>query len=372
MRYIISGGGTGGHIYPALAIFDELKKRDPSGEFLYVGTPDGLERDLATRAGYDYKPVRVKGLPRSVNKESIKTGIELLKGLGDANKILKSFKPDIVIGTGGYVAFPIVFLAQRKGIKTLLQESNAFPGKVNRILAKKAQGIAIAFEDAKEKLSSDKCFLAGNPIRPDFLEIDRNQSRKELGIGEEEKLILSFGGSGGQESINDSIIGILEKEDIKYRLIHITGKSHHEQFLNTLKEKEIKINSNVEILDYSHELPKLLGSSDLAILSSSAISLAEVSALGIPSILIPKAYTADNHQEYNARSFEKAGASKMILEENLNYKTLMENLKEILEDKTKMKKMGECARILSKPNSTEIIVDKIISIIKWFNEEEKA
>lgn len=371
MRYLITGGGTGGHIYPALAILDELKRRDPDGEFLYVGTPHGLEKELALRAGYDYKTVRVKGLPRSISFDSIKTGIELLKGLLDANKILKTFKPDIVIGTGGYVAFPVVFLAQRKNIKTLIQESNAFPGKVNRILAKKANGIAIAFEDAKKRLSSNNCFLSGNPIRPEFIDVNREASRHELGINEDEKVILSFGGSGGQESINDSILGIIENnKNLSFRLIHITGRPHYNQFMDSLKDKKIDLEENIEILDYSHDIPKLLASSDLAILSSSAISLAEVSVLGIPSILIPKAYTADNHQEYNARAFESAGASTVFLENELNSENLLKSILNIIDNETKMKKMGECAKILSKPNSTELIVDKIISIIKWLDEEE--
>lgn len=365
MKYLISGGGTGGHIYPALAILDELKRRDPNGDFLYVGTPQGLEKELTTLAGYKYETVRVKGLPRSVSLDSLKTGAELLKGLFDANKILNRFKPDIVIGTGGYVAFPVVFLAQQKGIKTLLQESNAFPGKVNRILAKKANGIAISFEEAKNRLNSNNSFIAGNPIRKDFFDANKAELREKLGIKEEEKLILSFGGSGGQESINNAIIGIIQSNtNFKYRLIHITGRSHYNDFMSILNDKKVDICENIEIMDYSHEMINLLASSDLAILSSSAISLAEISALGIPSILIPKAYTADNHQEYNARAFENAGASKVFLEDELTSENLLDTIIDILENETKMKKMGECAKILSNPNSTEIIVDKIFSIIK--------
>lgn len=364
MKYIISGGGTGGHIYPALAIFDELKKRDPEGEFLYVGTRDGLEKELAYRAGYDYASVRVRGLPRSISIESLKTGIELIKGLIDANKILKEFEPDVVIGTGGYVAFPIVFLAQLKGIKTVLQEANAFPGKVNRLLARKADAIAIAFKETGDRLQNDNIFMSGNPIRPEFLKIGKTESRKELGIAEDEKLVLSFGGSGGQESINEVILGILSEKDFKYRLIHITGRNYFQKFLNKLREKSINLNRRIEILDYSHEIPKLLSACDLAILSSSAISIAEVSVLGTPSILIPKSYTADNHQEYNARSCENVGASKMILEKDLTPQSLYQAIEEILEDDIKMKKMGECAKIHSNPKSTEVIVDRILALIK--------
>lgn len=365
MRYMVSGGGTGGHIYPALAIFDELKRRDPEGEFLYVGTPNGLEKELATRAGYDYETVRVMGMPRNISIKSLRSGIELLKGLKDAKKIIKKFKPDIVIGTGGYVSFPVLFISQRRGIKTLVQEQNAFPGKANRVLAKNADIVAIAFEDAKKRLDTDKTILSGNPIRPEFNNVNKKESRKNLGIKEDEKLILSFGGSGGQESINDAIVEVIKKiNGTKYNLIHITGRPHYDGFIKELEKKDIICEDNINILDYSHEIPKLLSAADLSILSSSAISLAEVSVLGVPSILIPKEYTADNHQEYNAIAFENAGASKMILEKDLNGVILYNSIVDILEDQSKMQKMSDCAKIFSKPNSTELIVDKIFEIIK--------
>lgn len=365
MRYMVSGGGTGGHIYPALAIFDELKRRDPDGDFLYVGTPNGLEKELATRAGYNYGTVRVMGMPRNISIKSFRSGIELLKGLKDAKKLIKKFKPDIVIGTGGYVSFPVLFISQRRGIKTLVQEQNAFPGKANRVLAKKADIVAIAFEDAKKRLETDKILLSGNPIRPEFNKVSKKESRNSLDIKEDERLILSFGGSGGQESINDAIIEVIEKiNGTRYNLVHITGRSHYEKFIGDLKARNISCKDNIKILDYSHEIPKLLSAADLSILSSSAISLAEVSVLGVPSILIPKAYTADNHQEYNAIAFENAGASKMILEKDLNGEILYNNIIDILDDQSKMQKMSDCAKIFSKPNSTELIVDKIFEIIK--------
>lgn len=363
---MISGGGTGGHIYPALAIFDQLKKEDERGKFLYVGTPNGLEKELATRAGYDYETVRVMGMPRNASLKSLKSASVLLQGLADANRILKKFKPDIVIGTGGYVSFPVLFMAQRKGIKTLVQEQNAFPGKANRILSKKADGVAIAFKEAKDRIDSHKWFLSGNPIRPEFLNVDRLESRKELGIKENEKMILSFGGSGGQESINDALIEIFKNQpNFKYKLYHITGRSHYNSFINRIKDENILLNDNIKLLDYSHEIPKILSAADLSILSSSAMSLAEVSVLGIPSILIPKEYTADNHQEYNARAFEKAGASYVFLEKELNGNDLYNSIVKILEDERIMLKMKECAKILSRPNSTEIIVENIFKLIKW-------
>ncbi|MDO5028375.1 MAG: undecaprenyldiphospho-muramoylpentapeptide beta-N-acetylglucosaminyltransferase [Bacillota bacterium] len=370
MKYLISGGGTGGHIYPALAILDEIKTKDPEAEFLYVGRRQGLEKELAQRAGYAYKAVRIKGLPRRLNLDSLKTAIALFQGIHDARKIIKDFKPDIVIGTGGYVSFPAVFVAQQKGIPTVLQEANAFPGKVNRILSKKADGIALAFEEAKNRLkSADKAFISGNPIRPEFLSVDKKSARQKFSIKEGEKLILSFGGSGGQESINDALIEIFQKplkED--YRFIHITGRDYYQEFLDQIKEKNIKLTDQVTILDYSHQIPDLLGAADVAILSSSAISLAEVACVGLASILIPKTYTADNHQEYNARAFESAGASLLILEKDLNGQKLIQAISSIVDDQEKMQKMAKCAKILSKPNSTKDIVENIFRLLREKND----
>lgn len=366
MKYLISGGGTGGHIYPALSILDQLKTKDPNGEFLYVGRRQGLEKELAEKAGYNYKSVRIKGLPRKINVESVKTGIVLMEGLVDARKIIKSFKPDVVVGTGGYVCFPLVFMAQKMGIKTFLQESNAFPGKVNRILSKDANGIFISFEDAKKRFKrQDNLIFTGNPIRPEFSTIKKDESRKELGIASDEKFILSFGGSGGQESINDALIEIFRdyKDQYKWNHIHITGKDYYKEFIDKLSEERVELGSNIKILDYSHNIPKLLSAADIAILSSSAISLAEVSAVGVASILIPKEYTADNHQEYNAKAFENAGASKMILEKDLDGKILFETINSIISDESLMQNMNKCAKILSKPNSTELIVENILKLI---------
>lgn len=365
MRYLITGGGTGGHIYPALAILDEIKTKDPQAQFLYVGRRQGLEKELATKAGYNYKAVRIKGLPRRINLDSFKTGVALLQGIHDARKIIKDFKPDIVIGTGGYVSFPAVYVAQRKNIPTMLQEANAFPGKVNRILSKRAKGVALAFPEAKSRLNTDKTFVCGNPIRPDFLHVDKSASRKKFGIKDGEKLILSFGGSGGQESINDALVEIFQgklKED--YRFIHITGRDYYKEFLDQLKEKNISLSDQIKILDYSHEIPDLLAAADVGILSSSAISLAEVACVGLPSILIPKTYTADNHQEFNARAFESAGASEVILEKDLDGKKLLASISSIVDDQEKMQKMGKCAKILSKPNSTKDIVENIFRLLK--------
>lgn len=358
MKYILSGGGTGGHIYPALAIGEEIKKKDKTAKILYVGKKDSLEEELAEKYGFEFKGIDISGLPRKkLNKDTVITIFNLLKGLNQSGKILKEFKPHIVIGTGGYVCAPIVFKAQQYNIKTVVQEQNAYPGKTNRILAKKADMVFINFKEAEKYLDNQNIIYTGNPIRDDFSHIDREKSRRELGILDDEKFVFSFGGSGGQESTNDAMIEILNKyEKLPFKLVHITGREHYEDFMKRI----VKLPSNVEIYDYTHKVSDYLASSDLVIASSSAMTLAEISAVGLASILIPKAYTAGNHQYFNAKSYSDMGASEVIEEKDLNSEKLYNNILDILEDKNKLQKMKENSRKLASPGAVSQIVDNMI------------
>lgn len=365
MKVILSGGGTGGHIYPALAIAEELRDRVENIEILYVGKKDSLEEELAKRNSIDFAPIRVKGLPRKkINKDSFLSIFELIKGLGDAGKILKNFKPNIVIGTGGYVCAPILLKAQSKGVPTLIQEQNAYPGKANRLIAKKVNSIAISFEEARKYFPEDRHILfTGNPIRKEFKSLDKEKALEELGFSEEEPLILSLGGSGGQESTNEAILEMMENQpNIPFRVIHITGKAHYDEFL-----KRMPKNYNEEkyiIQDYSHEIPNLLQVSSLVIASSSAMTLAEISATRNPSILIPKAYTAGNHQWHNAKSYENKGAALVIEESELNGNLLFEKINSILENTELRDKMSKETMKLGDVEAVSKIVDEIIRLGK--------
>ncbi len=365
MRYILSGGGTGGHIYPALAIGEEIKKQDEEAEILYVGKKDSLEEELADKYKFEFKGIDISGLPRKkLNKDTVITFFNLMKGLRECNKIIDDFKPDIVIGTGGYVCAPIVFKAQQKKIKTVVQEQNAYPGKTNKILAKKADYVFINFMEAKKYLNNDNIIFTGNPIRDVFSHIDRKKSREKLNIKDNEKFVFSFGGSGGQESTNDAILEILNnKSDLPFKLTHVTGRDHYDYFMG----KAENIPENVEILDYTHKVYDYLSSADLVIASSSAMTLAEISALGVASILIPKAYTAGNHQYYNAMSYSNMGASAVIEEKDLNGETLLKEIEEILDNDDERNKMADNSKKLASPDAVSKIVD---IILKWFYEKD--
>lgn len=365
MRYILSGGGTGGHIYPALAIGEEIKKQDKEADILYVGKKDSLEEELANKYNFEFKGIDISGLPRKkLNKDTVITFFNLMKGLRECNKIINDFKPDIVIGTGGYVCAPIVFKAQQKKIKTAVQEQNAYPGKTNKILAKKADYVFINFMEAKKYLDNENIIFTGNPIRDVFSHIDRKKSRDKLNIKDNEKFVFSFGGSGGQESTNDAILEILNnKNDLPFKLTHVTGRDHFDYFMG----KAENIPDNVEILDYTHKVYDYLSSADLVIASSSAMTLAEISALGIASILIPKAYTAGNHQYYNAMSYSNMGASAVIEEKDLNGETLLKEIEKILDNDDERNKMADNSKKLASPDAVSKIVD---IILKWFYEKD--
>lgn len=364
MKYILSGGGTGGHIYPALAIGEEIKKQDKEAKILYVGKRNSLEEELAKKYNFEFQGIDISGLPRKkLNKDTVITFYNLMKGLRQCTKILNEFKPDIVIGTGGYVCAPIVFKAQQKNIKTAIQEQNAYPGKTNKILAKKADYVFINFMEAKKYLNNENIIFTGNPIREVFSHLDRKKSREALKIKDNEKFVFSFGGSGGQESTNNAILEILKKkEKLPFKLTHVTGREHYDYFMEKLKE----VPENVEILDYTHRVYDYLSSADLVIASSSAMTLAEISAIGIASVLIPKAYTAGNHQYYNAMSYSNMGASAVIEEKDLNGESLLREINKILDNEEERKLMADNSKKLASPEAVSKIVD---IILKWFYEK---
>ncbi len=364
MKYIITGGGTGGHIYPALSIADEIKKSDKDAEILYVGTKEGLEAQIVPKTGYLFKTIRVKGLPRRINKQSFDALITLLKGLKDAKKILKEFRPDYVIGTGGYVSAPMVYQAAKRGVKTVIQEQNAYPGMANKVLAKKADRVWVAFEEAKIKMKQmQKTIVMGNPIRTEFVRGNQEEAKESLGFNAERPLIVATGGSGGQRSINEAVLQNLHRwENSGYSVLLITGNRFIEETAKYIKEHDIEKSDHIQILAYSHDMPKVLSAADVVIASSSAMTMAEISAMGIPAILVPKSYTAEDHQVYNAKAYENKGAAVMIKENELNEDSLAKQIENILENEEIYRNMQKNMKQLGQPNAVKIMIEDLYSI----------
>lgn len=368
MKVLITGGGTGGHIYPAVSIAKKIKTELPDAEILYVGTQSGLESDIVPKEGIQFKTVRVKGFQRKISPDTFKSLMELTLGLNDARNIIREYKPDIVIGTGGYVCGPIVLIAALGRIPTLIHEQNAFPGITNKILSKFVSRIACSFEEAKKYFSvKSKIVVTGNPIREDILSIDRDETYRELNIDPTKKVVLSFGGSGGQKSLNDGMLEYItkKKDDSDIQIIHITGKRFYQSFKTQLEANGIvDLPGNIKIMEYCYDLPKYLVLSDLVVTSAGAITIAEITALGIPSIIIPKKNTAENHQEYNARALEERGASLVILEDELKTVDFSEKLDNLISDVSSLKTMGINSRKIGIADASDRIFSLVEELLK--------
>lgn len=376
MRVIVTGGGTGGHINPALAIAQKVKNESPDNEILYVGTKNGLESELVPKSGFEFKYVTAKYLRRKLSLENVKTLFASIKGVMEAAKIINEFKPDIVVGTGGYVCGPVVLAASLKKVPTMIHEQNVFPGITNKMLSKVVDVIGISFAEAEKYFPEGavkKLVLVGNPVRKEILSADRRESRMKLNLRPNVVLIYSFGGSGGQLSLNEAIIDVIKKYNGQknIKIIHVTGKKMYGDFMDNINKEGIILGDNIEILDYMYDAATALSSSDIVIGSAGAITIAEITATGVPSILIPKTYTAENHQEYNARALEKEGAAKVILERDLDGKQLIRAIEEIIENKNVLRTMSLNSKRMGNLDVENKIYETMLNLVNIKSKSNK-
>ena len=369
MRILLSGGGTGGHVYPAIAIANRIKEEYPDAEIMFVGTAKGIESEIVPKYGYELKTVTVQGFKRKIDFDNVKRVFKLFKGLEESRRVVKKFKPDVVIGTGGYVSGPVLFNAAMSKIPTVVHEQNSFPGVTNKILSKVVTTVLTSFEDSHSRFpegSREKLVLTGNPVRKEILVARKNIARKNLGISEDKKMVLCYGGSGGSEEINEAMKLVIEnmvKEDVAF--IFATGKYYYEDFKKSIEN--INLKPYQKVVPYLEDMANALAASDLVIGSAGAISLAEITALGKPSIIIPKAYTAENHQEYNAKSIESRGAGIAILEKDLTPEKLNETVFSILGNRETLIDMANASKEIGKPEAIDLICEEIIKIYKENN-----
>jgi UDP-N-acetylglucosamine--N-acetylmuramyl-(pentapeptide) pyrophosphoryl-undecaprenol N-acetylglucosamine transferase len=371
MRVLLSGGGTGGHVYPAIAIANKIKEQNPDAEIIFVGTEKGIESEIVPKYGYELKTVTVQGFKRKIDFDNVKRVFKLFKGLEESRKVVKKFKPDVVIGTGGYVSGPVLFNAAMGKVPTIVHEQNSFPGVTNKILAKMVTKVLTSFEDSHERFPEDtrnKLVLTGNPVRKEILVAKKTVARKKLGINENKKMILCYGGSGGSRKINDSmklVIRNLVNEDVAF--IYATGKNFYESFVSDIEDLQLK--PYQKVVPYLEDMANALAACDIVIGSAGAISLAEITALGKPSIIIPKAYTAENHQEYNAKSIESKGAGIAILEKNLTPETLNETVFKLLGDRELLIDMSNASKEIGKPEAIDVIYEEVMEV---YNRNKKV
>ena len=369
MRAIIAAAGTAGHINPGIAIANEIKKQEKNSKIIFIGTTRGLENDLVPRAGYELRTIEAYGLSKKLSIDNLKKMYKTLKGFGEAKKIIKEFQPDVVIGTGGYICGATISEAHKLGIPTLLHESNAFPGKAIKILARKTDTILVSFKDAIPRIKNAKnVVFTGTPVKIKKInytnEIKKNKI-KELGLKEDKPIVLIFGGSQGAQKINEAIIEIIEKNLNKnYQVIWATGPKQYDIIKEELDNKHKNINriENMKIVPYIYNMEEIMNLVDLIVARSGAMTVTEISNLGKPSILVPLPNVSHDHQLYNAKALENRGAAKILLNDELTGKILNEQIEKIVLDEKEMLHMGEKALSMATSNVEQKIYNEIKKI----------
>lgn len=367
IRIILSGGGTGGHIYPAITIAKELEQLEKV-EILFVGTPESMESKLVPKEGYAFQELPVSGLKRQLTLENIKILCKAAAGMWKAKMILKRFKPDVVIGTGGYVCGPIVMTAALSGIPTMIQEQNVIPGITNKILSRVVDRVALGYKEGKLKFPRpDKCVYTGNPIRPDIISAQRAESRKKLHIPPDDFMVLIAGGSRGARAINRAMIDVHThfKDTPGICLYHVTGPLEYESVKNGLSASDGGCyGMGSRLVKYEYNMPAALAAADLVIYRAGAIGLAELAARGLPSILIPYPYAAEDHQTFNARVFVAAGASKLIVDRFLTGSELIQDIENLSKNPDTLESMSLSAKKLGKLHAGRDIALMALEIAK--------
>ncbi len=366
MKAVLSGGGTAGHINPALSIAKKILKEDPKSQILFVGTPGGMENRLVAKEGFEIRHVEVKGFKRKLSAENIKAAYLAIASVGKAKKILREFRPDVVIGTGGYVSWPVLRAASKLGIPTLIHEQNAFPGLTTRKLSTLVDRVCISFEKSREYLpcKKEKTVVSGNPVNPEMETVSRQKARSELGISA--PFVLSYGGSLGAKAINETVFEMAKNYSAKKPIFHTHafGTREYESYMEKEKKEKICRFGNVKFSDYIYDMPKQMAAADLVICRAGAITLSELSFLGKPAILIPSPNVTDNHQYKNALVYHEKGAAVLIEEKDLTAEKLIQTASEILSSEEKQRQMSENMKKLAHPDATGIIWREIKKITK--------
>lgn len=371
MKVIIAAAGTGGHINPGIAIANEIKHKEPNSEIIFIGTTHGLEKDLVPRSGYELKTIESYGISRSFTIKNIKRLLKTIGSIREAKKIIKEFKPDIIIGTGGYICISVCLAAQKLKLPYIIHESNVLPGVATKLLAKKSEKILIGFKEAKERLPKEvNAVLTGTPTKVKALNLSKEEQDEEkckLEMSPNKPLVLIFGGSQGAESLNNSIIEIIKnKQNKNYQIMWATGPDKYEEVKNILKQSKMNIDNieDAKILPYIYDMEKIMNIADLIVCRSGAMTVTEIEKIGKPAIFVPFPYAAENHQEYNARALEKAKAAKVILNKDLNSKILNNEIENLTKDYKTLQQMGANAKRLSIDNVEEKIYTEIASCIR--------
>ena len=360
LKFILSGGGTGGHIYPAIAIANELKLRFPDAEFLFVGAQDKMEMQKVPQSGYNIEGLWIAGLQRKLTLQNAMFPLKLINSLWKSRRIIKKFKPDVVIGTGGFASGPLLQTANSLNIPTVIQEQNSFPGITNKLLSKKANAICVAYENLERFFPKEKIVFTGNPVRQDLLEIDskRNEALGYFNLDSNKKTLLILGGSLGARRVNQ----LIEKEldfllSTGVQIYWQCGKLYFEDY------KKYNDKENVQVVSFIDRMDLIYAASDFVVSRAGASSVSELCLVGKPTVFIPSPNVAEDHQTKNARAIVDKNGALLIKESELDekFESVFNNL---IHDENLQKKLSENMKKLAKPNATKDIVEQIVKLIK--------
>jgi|LSQX01.2.fsa_nt_gb UDP-N-acetylglucosamine--N-acetylmuramyl-(pentapeptide) pyrophosphoryl-undecaprenol N-acetylglucosamine transferase len=366
MRVIVSAGGTGGHIYPALAIINKIKAKEPNSEILYIGTHNRMEKDIVPKYGIKYMPLTIIGIERKNLLGNIKTLKYFLKATKDAKKIIKDFNPDVVIGVGGYVTGPVIYAAKKLGYKTIVHEQNSILGLSNRFLLRYTDVVAISFESTKDYVNDKKkVVFTGNPCSEEALKTNK-MNKEELGLSNNKKLVLIVMGSLGSSIINNKMKLMLQLFNNKdYEVLFVTGKDYYVSF------KGLKLASNIKIVPYIDNMSRLMKATDIMVSRAGATTMSEIIALNVPAILIPSPHVTNNHQLKNAMDLYKKDAALLLEEHELNGDKLVRMVDELLYDTSKYNQIKKnLSRLVIRDSATRIY-DIAYTLVNGRKDDEK-
>jgi len=362
-RVIISGGGTGGHIFPAIAIADAIKEINPSTEFLFVGALGRMEMEKVPKAGYTIKGLEISGFQRSLSAKNLSFPFKVLKSLRASRKLIKEFKPDVAVGVGGYASGPMLHVASKNKVPALIQEQNSFPGITNRILAKKVDRICVSYEGMDKWFPAEKMLMTGNPIRTAVVNIKnkREEAIKAFHLDSSKTTLLIVGGSLGARTINESLVQVIEEiKSSDYQIIWQTGKHFIDTAREVLEDHQV---SNVQATAFIERMDLAYAAADLVVSRAGAMALSELCLIGKPSVLVPSPHVAEDHQTKNATALVKKNAAKMITDLKAR-EELWKEVKHLLESKNEREQLAQNAKKMGQPNSAHRIAQEVIKLIR--------
>ena len=370
MRFVLTCGGTAGHINPALAIAGRLRELMPDCEILFIGAEGKMEMELVPREGYKIEALKITNISRGHSLEALRHNLDTLRNVAvsthEAKRILREFKPDVVIGTGGYVCYPVLTAAHELGIPTAVHESNAVPGLTTKLLAERVDRVMVGFADSREAYHHpEKVEVTGTPVRGEFASYSKALAKRELGLDPDEPLVVSVWGSLGAAHMNKIMGELITLLDARreFRLIHSAGAMYFDGFMEKLEAAMPDFAKfGADVRKYIYDMPRVMAAADLILCRAGASTLSELAYMGKPVIIVPSPNVTNNHQEKNARVLEKAGGAKVFLEGEFDAQSLLDTVRELLGDEGKLSEMSEAMRSLAVPGATDRICDIILSL----------